>query len=307
MSEIGTDLKLALQYLLPHRLVSRLVYYATRVRWSPFKNLFIRQFAKRFRIDWSDALSAEPGDYEHFNAFFTRALKPGSRPLAEGENVLLCPADGAISQCGAVRQGRILQAKGMDYSVAELLADDVLAERFAHGSFATVYLSPRDYHRVHMPSAGTLLETLHVPGRLFSVATWTAERIPRLFARNERLVCVFDTPHGLIAQVLVGAINVSSIETVWSGAVTPPYASKVMRTDHRGRGATISFERGAEMGRFNMGSTVIIVSERPLDFGVAATEPVRMGQALGRFAADSSNSAAPLNPIEAMESPLTRE
>lgn len=283
MNEIGKDLKLSLQYLLPHRFISRLIYYVTRIRWSPFKNLFIRQFAKRFRIDWSDALSQEPGDYEHFNAFFTRALKPGARPLADGDDVLLCPADGAISQCGPIREGRILQAKGMDYTVAELLADEGLAERFRGGSFATVYLSPRDYHRVHMPIAGTLLETLHVPGRLFSVATWTAERIPRLFARNERLVCVFDTPHGLIAQILVGAINVSSIETVWSGAVTPPYASKVVRRDHRGQGATIQLDRGAEMGRFNMGSTVIIVSERPLEFQFAATDPVRMGQALAHF------------------------
>lgn len=283
MSEIGKDLKLALQYLLPHRFVSRLIYYITRIRWAPFKNLFIRQFAKRFRIDWSDAVSANPADYEHFNAFFTRALKPGTRPLAAGDDVLLCPADGAISQCGAVTAGRILQAKGMDYSVAELLADDTLAQRFAHGSFATVYLSPRDYHRIHMPIAGTLLETLHIPGRLFSVATWTAERIPRLFARNERLVCVFDTPQGWIAQVLVGAINVSSIETVWSGVVTPPYAAKVVRSEQRGRGTTIALDRGAEMGRFNMGSTVIIVSEKPLDFACGAADPVRMGQKLATF------------------------
>lgn len=291
MSETGKDLKLALQYLMPHRFFSRFFYYLTRIRFGPFKNLFIRQFAKAFKVNWDEAASSDPESFEHFNAFFTRALKPGARPLAEGADLLLCPADGAISQCGPIREGRILQAKGMDYSAAELLADEALAARFCQGSFATVYLSPRDYHRVHMPIAGTLLETLHVPGRLFSVATWTAERIPRLFARNERLVCVFDTPHGLIAQVLVGAINVSSIETVWAGLITPPYTDRVIQRDHRSTGTTIALEKGAEMGRFNMGSTVIVLSEMPLDFGPQAGEPVRMGQMLGRFVASSLSSS----------------
>lgn len=281
MSEFGTDLKLALQYALPHRFISRLVYYLTRIRWSPFKNLFIRQFAKRFKVDWSEAEREDPADYVHFNDFFTRALKPGLRPQDPDPAALLCPADGAISQGGPITAGRILQAKGMDYTAAELLADEAWAEVFAHGSFTTVYLSPRDYHRMHMPVAGTLLETFHVPGRLFSVAGWTAARIPRLFARNERLVCVFDTEFGRMALVLVGAINVSSIATVWSGTVTPPYAAQVVRTDWRAR--NIRLERGAELGRFNMGSTIIVLTERSYVQAFAATDPVRVGQALGHW------------------------
>lgn len=281
MSEIGKDIKLALQYVLPHRFISRLIYYVTRIRWSPFKNLFIRQFARSFKVDWSEAERSEPAEYVHFNDFFTRALKPGVRPLDPDPQVLLCPADGAISQCGDLSEGRILQAKGMHYSAGELLANETLAARFAHGSFATVYLSPRDYHRLHMPIRGRLLRTLHVPGRLFSVAGWTAERIPRLFARNERLVCIFETEHGLLAQVLVGAINVSSIDTVWSGTVTPPYASRVVERDESAR--AVELERGAEMGRFNMGSTVIVLTERRFETPLQAGQPVRMGQALGRW------------------------
>jgi phosphatidylserine decarboxylase len=281
MSEIGKDIKLALQYALPHRLISRLIYYVTRVRWSPFKNLFIRQFARSFKVDWSEAERADASLYVHFNDFFTRALKADARPLDPDLSVLLCPADGAISQCGDITQGRILQAKGMHYSAAELLADDELATHFENGSFATVYLSPRDYHRLHMPIRGRLLRTLHVPGRLFSVAGWTAERIPRLFARNERLVCIFETDHGLIAQVLVGAINVSSIETVWSGTVTPPYAAVVVQRDETSQ--AIELQRGAEMGRFNMGSTVIVLSERRLDLLMHAGQAVRMGTAMARW------------------------
>lgn len=281
MSQIGMNIKLALQYILPHRFISRLMYYLTRVRWAPFKNLFIRQFARSFKVDWSEAEREQPQDYVHFNDFFTRALKPGVRPLDPDPQVLLCPADGAISQCGDIGEGRILQAKGMDYSAAELLADDELARHFAHGSFATVYLSPRDYHRLHMPVHGRLLRTLHVPGRLFSVAGWTAERIPRLFARNERLVCIFQTDHGLLAQVLVGAINVSSIATVWSGLVTPPYAAQVVDRDEALQ--NVELERGVEMGRFNMGSTVIVLTERRIQQLTQAGQPVRMGQALARW------------------------
>lgn len=281
MSEIGKDIKLALQYALPHRLISRLIYYVTRVRWSPFKNLFIRQFARSFKVDWSEAERADASLYVHFNDFFTRALKADARPLDPDPSVLLCPADGAISQCGDITEGRILQAKGMHYSAAELLADDELATYFENGSFATVYLSPRDYHRLHMPIRGRLLRTLHVPGRLFSVAGWTAERIPRLFARNERLVCIFETDHGLIAQVLVGAINVSSIETVWSGTVTPPYAAVVVQRDESSQ--AIELQRGAEMGRFNMGSTVIVLCERRLDLLMHAGQAVRMGTAMARW------------------------
>ena len=279
---IKRDLALALQYALPHRFLSRIMFYLTRSEWRWVKNTFIRQIVERFQVDMSDALEPDLAAYPSFNAFFTRALKPGARPIAAGGDLLLSPADGAISQAGAVTEGRIVQAKGMDYSAAELLGDAELAKTFANGSFATVYLSPRDYHRLHMPIAGKLVRTLHVPGRLFSVATWTAESIPRLFARNERLVCIFATEHGLVALVLVGAIFVSSIDTVWGGTVTPPYAQKIVDT-LLDDGPSLA--AGAEMGRFNMGSTAIVLTEKALQFDadIAAAVPVKMGRALGRF------------------------
>ncbi len=277
------DLAVALQYSLPHRFLSRIMFYLTRCEWRWVKNTFIRQIVKRYHVDMADALEPDLAAYPSFNAFFTRALKPGARPIAIGADLLLSPADGAISQAGPVTEGRIVQAKGMDYSAAELLGDSELAKTFANGSFATVYLSPRDYHRLHMPIAGKLLRTLHVPGRLFSVATWTAESIPRLFARNERLVCIFETQHGLVALVLVGAIFVSSIDTVWSGTVTPPYAQKIIDTLLDDGPSLMA---GVEMGRFNMGSTAIVLTERPLQFDtdIAAAVPVKMGRSLGRFA-----------------------
>jgi phosphatidylserine decarboxylase len=255
------DLGLALQYGLPHRFLSRCMYYLMRSEIRPLKNLLIKQIAKRFKVDMQDALEPELTAYPSFNAFFTRALKPNAGPIVEG---------------------RILQAKGMDYTAAELLGDAALAEKFAAGSFATIYLSPRDYHRLHMPYGGDLQRTLHVPGRLFSVATWTAESIPRLFARNERLVCVFDTDQGLMAVVLVGAIFVSSIETVWSGTVTPPYAPRII--DNLQPPAT-HLDKGLEMGRFNMGSTAIVLTEKPLQFkdSSQAGKPIKMGQVLGHF------------------------
>ena len=279
---IKHDLALALQYALPHRFLSRIMFYLTRSEWRWVKNTFIRQIVKRYQVDMSDALEPDLAAYPSFNAFFTRALRPGARPIAAGADLLLCPADGAISQAGAVTEGRIVQAKGMDYSAAELLGDSELAKTFVNGSFATVYLSPRDYHRLHMPVTGKLLRTLHVPGRLFSVATWTAESIPRLFARNERLVCIFETEHGLVALVLVGAIFVSSIDTVWGGTVTPPYAQKIVEALFDGGPSLMA---GAEMGRFNMGSTAIVLTEKPIQFDVdiAAAAPVKMGRSLGRF------------------------
>jgi phosphatidylserine decarboxylase len=282
---IKRDLALALQYGLPHRFLSRLMYYFMRSQWRWLKDLQISQIASRFGVDMQDALEPDLKAYPSFNAFFTRALKPGARPIERGENgdeIVLCPADGAVSQLGAIESGRMLQAKGMDYSVADLLGNEELARHFEKGSFATIYLSPRDYHRVHMPADGTLLRTLHIPGRLFSVANWTAESIPRLFARNERLVCLFDTPNGKLALILVGAIFVSSIETVWSGFVTPPYAPKIVDKVFAD-GPTLA--AGAEMGRFNMGSTAIVLTERAVEFlpTLQAGTPVKMGRSLGKL------------------------
>lgn len=277
------DLGVALQLILPHQLLSRVIYYVMRWTWGPWKRLLIKTLSRAYRIDMADALEPDPEAYPSFNAFFTRALKPEARPIESAGGALVSPADGRISQIGRIRDGRIVQAKGLDYTVTELLgAREDEAVRFADGGFATIYLSPRDYHRVHVPFAGRLRRAIHVPGRLFSVAPWTTESIPRLFARNERLALLLDTEHGPLAVVLVGAIFVSSIETTFDGEVTPPYADQVRIRDYSGAQAP-EFDIGAEIGRFNMGSTVIILSGAEFpdwDSALTADSAVRMGQRL---------------------------
>ena len=272
-----------LQYALPHRLLSRLVLWGTRWTFAPWKNFLIRRIVQAYRVDLDEAATADHAAYPHFNAFFTRTLKPGARPLPDDPSAILCPADGRISQAGRIESGRIFQAKGQSFSAAELLGEEEAARPYADGRFATVYLSPRDYHRVHMPLAGELVETVHIPGRLFSVAPFAVADVPRLFARNERLVCHFRGEDGPFAVVLVGAMLVSGIETVWRGVEVPPYASRPVRRDWRGKG--IRLARGAEMGRFNMGSTAILLlpaGPACLDDALAAEQAVRMGQAIGR-------------------------
>ena len=270
-----------LQYLLPHRALSRVVYWATRWTWRPWKNRLIASVVKNYRVDMSQAEQTDPLAFPSFNAFFTRSLKPGARPAPAAANAIACPADGRISQSGAIRAGRIFQAKGQEFSVAELLADESAALPYTNGHFVTVYLSPRDYHRVHAPLAGTLRETLHVPGRIFSVAPFAVAHVPRLFARNERLVCHFDGAQGPWCVVLVGAMLVSGVETVWGGVEIPPYARSIVRKDWRGRG--IALERCAELGRFNMGSTAILLlpaGHAQLE-ALPAETAVKMGQSLG--------------------------
>jgi phosphatidylserine decarboxylase len=270
-------------YPLPQHAISRLTYKLTRIETAWFKNAFIRWFAGHYRVDWSEALHPRPEDYSHFNAFFTRPLRDGVRPTAGGEDTVVSPADGHISQIGDIDEDAVFQAKGHSFSVTELLGgDSERAAAFRDGQFVTVYLSPRDYHRVHMPLRGKLRETVYVPGRLFSVAAHTTRTIPRLFARNERLVSIFDGDAGPMAMVLVGAINVAAIETVWAGLVTPPRRPGVEAEDYQQ--ADIELSRGEEMGRFNMGSTVILLfgknRVRWLD-GLQAEQAVQMGQALG--------------------------
>ncbi|MEO8670128.1 MAG: archaetidylserine decarboxylase [Tahibacter sp.] len=273
-----------IQYILPHRLLSRLVYWATRWTWRPWKNFLIAQITRRYSVDLSEAEDPGAQGFVHFNAFFTRALKPGARGFEAREDAVLSPADGRVSQSGAIREGRIFQAKGQDYTAGELLGDDDAAQPFRNGSFATIYLSPRDYHRAHMPLAGTLVETIHVPGRLFSVAPFAVAAIPRLFARNERLVCRFEGECGPFVVVMVGAMLVSSVSTVWSGQEIPAYASRIVRKDWRGRG--IRLERGAEMARFNMGSTVIVLLSDAVG-GFATTlapeQSVHVGEVVGNL------------------------
>jgi phosphatidylserine decarboxylase len=277
----------ALQYLLPHHALSRLVYWATRWRWQPWKNFLISRVVRSYRVDMGQALIEDPAAYPTFNAFFTRALKPDARPMPDDPRAVLCPADGRISQIGAISSdaaggARLFQAKGFDFSAADLLGSETAAEVYAGGIFATVYLSPRDYHRVHMPLPGTLRETVHIPGRLFSVAPFSVNAVPRLFARNERLVCHFDGDHGPFAVVLVGAMLVSSVETVWRGLEIPPYASAITRREWRERG--VRLERGVELGRFNMGSTVILLlppGRASWDAALGSESPVQVRQPLG--------------------------
>ena len=273
------------QYLLPHHLLSRLIGCVAQCRISWIKNPLIKWFAKQYQVDMSQAQVEDLSAFEHFNAFFTRALKPGARPLDQTPGAVLCPADGAISQLGPIESGRVFQAKGHSFSVIELLGGD--AERaapFMGGQFATVYLSPKDYHRVHMPLAGTLTEMVYVPGRLFSVNQTTAENVPELFARNERVVCLFETERGPMAVVLVGAMIVASVETVWAGLVTPPKRElKTTRYDEAAR-APISLEKGAELGRFKLGSTAIVLfgpDQVQWAADLAAGSVVQMGQMLG--------------------------
>ncbi len=274
-----------IQYLLPHQLLSRLMLLLTRIRWRPWKNFLISQIAKRFRVDWTEAANPDQDSYEHFNAFFTRALKPGARTPVADPDALLMPADGRISQLGRIVDGRIFQAKGMDFSTEELLGSARAAAAFRNGLFATIYLSPRDYHRVHMPWDGQLVETRHMPGRLFSVSPGTVANVPRLFARNERLVCSFDTDFGSMTVVMVGALLVSGVETVWNGVEIPPYAGRVFERDYAHRDPRVALQRFAEMARFNYGSTVIVLLPEAvvaLDPTLAAGDSVRLGQCLAR-------------------------
>ena len=271
----------ALTYVLPHRLLSSLARTLAYSTNPSIKQWLIDTVTRKFGVDLSEAAEPDPRAYPSFNAFFTRALKPGARIADPDPSALLMPADGHISQCGDIVDGRIFQAKGQSYTAAELLGDAEAARPFADGLFATVYLSPRDYHRVHMPWTGTLRETVHVPGRLFSVGTAAVADVPRLFARNERLVCHFDTEFGPMASVMVGALLVSGVETVWSGVEIPDYADEVVRRDWRGQG--IVLERFAEMARFNYGSTVIVLLPKGaamLDPSLKAEMPVRLGQRL---------------------------
>jgi phosphatidylserine decarboxylase len=245
------------QYLLPHRLLSHL---ANRLAYSKtpwIKQRFIHTILANFDVNLGEAANPDPDSYESFNAFFTRALKPGARTPDADPQTLILPADGKVSQCGVIVKDRIFQAKGHDYTIAELIGDAGMAKAYENGVFMNIYLSPRDYHRVHMPWSGTLTETLHVPGRLFSVSPGTVNDVPRLFARNERLVCHFETDFGPMCSVMVGAMLVSGVETVWNGVNIPEYADKPKRIDFRGQ--NIRLERFAEMARFNYGSTVILL------------------------------------------------
>jgi phosphatidylserine decarboxylase len=270
-------------HLLPHHLLGRLMHVVTRSEWPPIKDWLIRQVITRFQVDLSTALDPDPAAYPSFNAFFTRALRAGARPIDGDPDAVCCPADGEVSETGTVTDGRLIQAKGWDYTLLELLGGDArLAADFDAGAYATIYLSPRDYHRVHMPLGGRLRRMVHVPGRLYSVNHLTTATLPRLFARNERVISVFDTDVGPMAVILVGATFVGSMDTVWAGTVTPAHR-RAIAWDHLPP-EPVALERGAEMGRFNMGSTVILLFARDRVRWSDALRPgqtVRIGERIG--------------------------
>ncbi len=274
-----------LQHLLPQHLLSRLVGQLAECRSPWLKNLLIRRFIAHYNVNMSEAAAQDAEDYSNFNAFFTRALRDGARNIDDQADHIACPADGAISQLGQIQDGRIFQAKGQDYSLTTLLGgDEAVSEEFRDGSFATIYLSPRDYHRVHMPMNGTLRSMTYVPGKLFSVNTVTAENVPRLFARNERAVCIFDTDAGPMAMILVGAMIVAGIETVWAGQVAPP-PRQITTYNYQQREDAPTLQKGQEMGRFKLGSTVILLfGKEQIEWleKFDAQTPTRLGEALAR-------------------------
>lgn len=266
-------------YFLPHHAVSRIVFKLTRIK-SRFVPRAITLFSNAFGVNLEEALNPNPNSYETFNKFFTRELKVGSRPIATTK--ITSPVDGTISQFGKILDGEIVQAKGIDYSLNQLLGGNFKrTKKFSNGQFITIYLSPKDYHRIHMPCDGTLIEQTHIPGRLFSVAKHTVNTIKGIFARNERVVALFDTEYGLMAMVLVGAINVAAIETVWDGLITPPKGKTISNKNFSDQ--NISLNKGQEMGRFNMGSTVILIFAEGAPYLSSSLEihqDLRLGEAL---------------------------
>jgi phosphatidylserine decarboxylase len=282
----GDELFARLQRVLPQHLLSRGMHALARSRQPLVRNLLIRTVLRSYpQIDMHEAQQPDPFLYESFNAFFTRALRPGVRAVDAAPGEAVCPVDGTVSQLGRTDAGRLIQAKGMDYTCDRLMGDTAPAGRYAGGSFACLYLAPYNYHRIHMPLDGVLRSTRYVPGQLFSVNASTARTVPDLFARNERVICDFDTEQGPLCLVLVGALFVGSIETVFAGEINPPPGRRT-QTRLIDAGVGTRFARGAEIGRFNMGSTVIVLFGKAAAFAprIEPGEPVRLGQPLARFA-----------------------
>ena len=266
----------SLQYFLPQRLSSWIIRKLTRIETVWFKNLFIRIFSKIYKVKLDEYIIQDSNSYTSFNDFFTRAIKPEARPITEQDCII--PADGKIIALGTLANTEFIKAKGHHFTLEALLADQQLASEFKDGLYTTVYLSPSNYHRIHAPMDGTLLSTIHIPGKLFSVSLKTAEQIPNLFAQNERLVCVFKTEIGKVIVILVGAINVSSIQTTWHGVYKNP---EILAYQHFKEG--ISFKKGDEIGRFNMGSTAIVIlpkSTLQLNPALNENKIVQIGEAL---------------------------
>ncbi len=273
-----------LQYPLPQHAISRVIYFLTRVESKTFVPPAIKWFSKTFKVNLDEAKNPEPESYTNFNAFFTRELAPKARPIATSSTHLISPVDAHVSAIGPINGQTIFQAKGHDYSLLNLIGNDPSdAALFEDGQFATLYLSPRDYHRIHMPSKGKLKKMIHVPGRLFSVSPGTVDNVPNVFARNERVIALFDTPAGPLGMVLVGAMNVAAIETVWHGLITPPAGKKIQSWEYP-EGDT--YLQGEEMGRFNMGSTVILLTPNNVKWfnSLKPKTPTLLGQQIAEQA-----------------------
>jgi phosphatidylserine decarboxylase len=278
----------ALQYVLPKHALSRVIYAVARSESPWVKNTFLRIFLSNYTLNMAEAVQPDPCAYRSFNDFFTRALREGARPIDAGSDTIVSPVDGTVSQCGPIQDDLLLQAKGRHYSLQELLAGDAEAvETYRGGSFACIYLAPYNYHRIHMPYAGIARGNLYVPGDLFSVNAVTVRAVPRVFARNERLICDFTTALGRMAVILVGALHVGSIETVHCGEVNPPPRGR--KTAVRiANGVGRQFSKGEELGRFNMGSTVVLLFERSRIAWERTLVPesrVQLGRAIGRAVA----------------------
>ena len=276
------QLKITLLHCLPQHALSRLVHLLTRIEFKPFKNLLIRVFIHAFHVDMSIAEQENPDDYKSFNAFFTRKIKKDVRKKITDDNFILSPVDGAISQIGYINKYQLLQAKNKNYTLEQLLGGDSdLADDFLNGSFATLYLSPRDYHRIHMPVTGRLIKSIYVPGNLFPVNQIGVENVEQLFSRNERFISIFETRLGLMAQIMIGAVLVGSMETVWLGEITPSKKRELTVTEYTEN--PIKLNQGEEFGRFNMGSTVILLFQKEkLSWlpDIKKDHPIEVGQLL---------------------------
>ena len=279
-------LKTAFHYLLPQLAITRTAGWLAERRWGVLTHAVIKTFAACYQINMAEAQKSRAADYASFNEFFIRPLKDGARPINAEPQTLVLPSDGRVSEAGVIEAGRLIQAKGHDFTALELLAgDEALAAEFSDGLFLTTYLSPRDYHRVHMPCDAALRRMIYVPGELYSVNPFLAQHIPNLFARNERLICVFDTEFGTMVQILVGATVTASISTVWAGIINPPRSKSVLQWLYPAEGeGAVRLAKGQEMGAFRLGSTVINLFPQNsirLNGSLAAGAPVRMGEALG--------------------------
>jgi len=287
--KLRARLFIALQYIIPQHFLSKMMWRLTRCEYKWLLKLILPLFIRQFKVNMEEAKNSDWKSYTSFNNFFTRELNDNAREISSVQNTITSPVDGAISQLGKINADLIFQAKGHAYSLTQLVGDrEDLSKTFKNGQFNTIYLSPKDYHRIHMPVDGTLKEMIHVPGELFSVSPTTVDNVPALFARNERVICLFDTPAGPMAMILVGAIFVGSIETVWHGEVTPPTHKDIRnwKYDEESGNESITIKKGDEMGRFNMGSTVILLyANKHMDWTneLKAESKVQLGEVIGNI------------------------